>query len=63
MRKILEREVISQNLHNWIDLIFGVYALKKHAIKADNLFLGDLYVEGYDKYLLEKDCTSIQLFK
>jgi hypothetical protein len=54
---------VSQNLHNWIDLVFGVYALKKHAIKADNLFLADLYVEGYDKYLLEKDNTSIQLFK
>lgn len=51
------------DLNHWIDLIFGVYANKKYALKADNLFLGDLYQEGYEKYLCEKDKTSIQLFK
>ena len=51
MRKILESEYMTLDLNHWIDLIFGVYANKKYAIKADNLFLGDLYQEGYDKYL------------
>jgi hypothetical protein len=43
MRKCLECELVTVSLNHWIDLIFGVYANKKYAIKADNLFLGDLY--------------------
>ena len=54
---------MTRGLHSWIDLIFGVYAHKEHAIKADNLFLEDLYIEGYNKYQYEKDTTSLQFFK
>jgi hypothetical protein len=43
--------MVASKLNNWIDLVFGVYANKKYAIKADNLFLGDLYKEGYKSYL------------
>lgn len=63
MRKILECQIVTKGLNSWIDLIFGVYAKKQYAIKADNLFLGDLYIEGFQKYLLEKDKSAIQLFK
>jgi hypothetical protein len=63
MRKILESEFVTTGLHQWIDLIFGVYAKKENALKADNLFLGDLYIEAFEKYLCEKDDCSVQLFK
>lgn len=37
-RKALESEFVSQNLHHWIDLIFGYKQTGAEAKKADNLF-------------------------
>jgi hypothetical protein len=63
MRKALESGIVTGSLHQWIDLVFGVYAKKENALKADNLFLGDLYIEAFEKYLCEKDKCAIQMFK
>ena len=38
LRKILEGDYVSQNIHNWIDLIFGKKQRGKPAIDAVNLF-------------------------
>lgn len=38
MRGALESEYVSNNLHNWIDLIFGYKQRGQEAIKAYNLF-------------------------
>ncbi len=38
MRKALESDYVSRNLHNWIDLIFGYKQRGPEAIKANNLF-------------------------
>jgi hypothetical protein len=37
-RSALESEFVSQNLHKWIDLIFGFKNCGEEALKADNLF-------------------------
>lgn len=37
-RQALESEYVSQNIHNWIDLIFGYKQTGKYAIKSDNIF-------------------------
>jgi hypothetical protein len=37
-RQALESDYVSQNLHHWIDLIFGFKQRGKEAAKADNLF-------------------------
>ena len=55
MRKFLESEQISSGLHDWIDLIFGVYARREYAMRADNLFLDSLYVDSFKVYADEKD--------
>lgn len=38
MRKALESDYVSSNLHKWIDLIFGYKQRGQEAIKANNLF-------------------------
>lgn len=38
MKKALESEYVSNNLHKWIDLIFGYKQRGQEAIKANNLF-------------------------
>lgn len=48
MREALESKIVSSQLHNWIDLIFGYKQRGKEAIKADNckisLFINTLYL-------------------
>ncbi|KAJ8939230.1 hypothetical protein NQ318_015188 [Aromia moschata] len=38
LRDALESEIVSKNLHNWIDLIFGYKQRGEEAVKANNLF-------------------------
>ncbi len=38
MRRALESDYVSNNLHKWIDLIFGYKQRGPEAIKACNLF-------------------------
>ncbi len=38
MRAALESQYVSDNLHKWIDLIFGYKQRGAEALKADNLF-------------------------
>ena len=57
-RAALEGDVVSTNLHHWIDLMFG-YKLTGHdAIKAKNV-----YVSLVDRHKDPKNCGIVQLFK
>lgn len=38
MRQALESDYVSNNIHKWIDLIFGYKQRGQEAIKAKNLF-------------------------
>jgi hypothetical protein len=54
-RKALESPIVSQTLHNWIDLFWGV---KQRSIDANNLYHPNLYADiwessGYDKLEVE----------
>jgi hypothetical protein len=42
-RKALESDLVSQNLHNWIDLIWGYKQRGEKAVESMNVFLRDLY--------------------
>ena len=48
-RAALESEYVSQNLHHWIDLIFGFKQRGEEARKADNVFY----------YLTYEDAVSV----
>jgi hypothetical protein len=37
-REALESKYVSDNIHQWIDLIFGYLQKGKKALKANNLF-------------------------
>lgn len=46
MKSALESEYVSENLHLWIDLIFGYKQRGEEAIKANNLFHPVSYEDG-----------------
>lgn len=48
LRDALESEYVSQNLHHWIDLIFGYKQRGEEAIKAHNLFFHLCYEGAVD---------------
>ena len=54
---------MTNTLHGWIDLIFGVYSKKEYALKADNLFLDQLYVNSFEAQCKEKNKDFMMYFK
>ncbi|XP_055682050.1 protein FAN-like [Lutzomyia longipalpis] len=48
LREALESEYVSQNLHHWIDLIFGYKQRGEEAVKANNLFYHLCYEGAVD---------------
>lgn len=48
LRDALESDLVSQNLHHWIDLIFGYRQRGEEAIKAHNLFFHLCYEGAVD---------------
>ena len=48
MRSVLENNIISSTIQNWIDLIFGYKARGKDAEIAINLFKEEAYQESFD---------------
>lgn len=76
MRAAIESEYVSENLHNWIDLIFGYKQNGEMAVAADNLFHhityeGNMNIDDYNSeekvsliiQILEFGQTPKQLFK
>jgi len=61
-REALECDYVSQNLHKWIDLIFGSRQRGKKAAESYNVFRGISYEGGVDISQIEdKDMQSILL--
>jgi len=55
-RQALESKIVSKNLANWIDLIFGYKQLGEEALKADNLFYYMTYevlLENLYEFIIE----------
>ncbi len=57
MRNALESKYVSDNLHHWVDLIFGFKQTGEEAVKADNLFYPLTY-EGAVDIEKVKDATE-----
>lgn len=63
MRKVLESQEVTRNIHSWIDLVFGVYSKREYAIRADNLFLENLYQESSEGQAKEKNKDYMMYYK
>lgn len=65
MREALESPTVSENLHKWIDLIFGYKQQGDEALKADNLFYYLCYEGAVDlssiKNYSERKSLEIQI--
>lgn len=65
LREALESQYVSENLHKWIDLIFGYKQRGQEAIEADNLFYYLCYEGAVDldkiKDLNERKSIEIQI--
>lgn len=65
MRDALESSYVSENLHHWIDLIFGYKQRGNEALKADNLFYYLCYEGSVDlskiKNFAERKSLELQI--
>ena len=61
MKKSLESDYVNENLHNWIDLIFGYKQRGEEAIKNNNLFHPSAYATEED--LKNKSKNEIKLLE
>jgi factor associated with neutral sphingomyelinase activation len=65
MRDALESSYVSENLHSWIDLIFGYKQRGEEALKADNLFYYLCYEGSVDlnsiKNYAERKSLEVQI--
>jgi len=59
-RDALESDFVSQNLHNWIDLIFGAKQTGQLSIDNDNVFDSKLYSDVWQKYNDPYDLPEIE---
>ncbi|KAK3745479.1 hypothetical protein RRG08_018697, partial [Elysia crispata] len=55
LRDALESDIVSRQLHHWIDLIFGFQQRGEEALKADNLFYYLTYEGAIDLDSIESD--------
>uniref|UniRef100_U5EY84 Putative neutral sphingomyelinase n-smase activation associated factor n=1 Tax=Corethrella appendiculata TaxID=1370023 RepID=U5EY84_9DIPT len=65
LREALESDYVSQNLHHWIDLIFGYKQKGEEALKANNLFYHLCYEGAVDldlvKDLAQRHALEVQI--
>ena len=58
-RKLLEGNYVSNNINNWIDLVWGYKQKGEEALKANNLFLPSLYDDIWNKDVDESEYDLI----
>ncbi|MCQ2820889.1 MAG: hypothetical protein MJ252_26830, partial [archaeon] len=61
MKKALESSYVNENIHHWIDLIFGYKQRGEEAIKANNLFHPVSYEDGNFVGKTEEEIRVIQV--